>query len=164
MDSPWKSKWLPLARIVLRILLGGVFIYASWHKIARPAEFAGLVANYQLLPRVLVNPTALLLPWLELMCGLALVSGLMARGSALIVAGLLTVFIGALTISLVRGLDIQCGCFSSSGQGKINMYLDIGLDLVLLVLALAVLLLPSRTKRIGISSYATQAPEATKRR
>jgi uncharacterized membrane protein YphA (DoxX/SURF4 family) len=96
----------------LRIALGGIFIYASWDKILDPAAFAQIVANYQILPLYLVNPVAYTLPWLEAICGLALVIGYYTKGAVVIVNLLMLVFIGALLFNLARGLDINCGCFS----------------------------------------------------
>lgn len=96
----------------LRLLLGGLFIYASWDKILHPAAFAQIIANYQILPSQLVSPAAVILPWIEALCGLALITGLFARGAVVIVTALMTIFIGALLFNLARGLDINCGCFS----------------------------------------------------
>ena len=72
-----------------RLLLGIVFIYAAAGKIGDPADFALAIANYQILPSAWINPTALFLPWLELVCGLGLMSGVLKRGSALVITLLL---------------------------------------------------------------------------
>ncbi|MGD9207999.1 MAG: MauE/DoxX family redox-associated membrane protein, partial [Syntrophobacterales bacterium] len=84
----------PITASVLRIVLGSVFIYASFDKIRHPDLFAEAVYNYQLLPDVTVNLAAILLPWLELLSGSLLVLGLWMEGSILIVSGLMVVFIG----------------------------------------------------------------------
>jgi len=130
------------ARIVTsaRIFLGAVFIYASWDKIFHPAAFAELIGNYQLLPHVLINPAALLLPWLELVCGVCLIVGRLVRGSALIIMILMILFMGALASSAARGLDIHCGCFSVEPAANANILVDLFRDLVLLSIALAVLI------------------------
>lgn len=99
--------------IVLRLFLGAVFIYASYDKILHPLAFAQAVYNYRILPDALVNLTALVLPWLELLLGLCLAAGFWLPGATMISTGLLMVFIGSLAFNQMRGLDISCGCFST---------------------------------------------------
>lgn len=112
MRRHWKHEgFLALSA---RLILGVVFIYAGMDKIIHPAAFAEVVYNYQILPDYLINLTALVLPWLELVVGLFLILGLFREGSVLIVTGLMGVFLGAMVFNLVRGLDIHCGCFSSA--------------------------------------------------
>lgn len=106
-----------LARTVtflLRLGLGGMFVYASLHKIIDPAAFAKSIYNYQILPDQAINLAALILPWLELCLGLALISGRGALGAAAWCHGLLWVFFLALVYNQVRGLNIHCGCFTNA--------------------------------------------------
>jgi len=103
--------------LIARLILGAVFIYASIDKIGHPAAFAKDVYNYQILPDVLINLTALVLPWLELILGIFLLVGLFREGTAWIATLLLGVFFGAMVFNLARGLDIHCGCFHTSAQG-----------------------------------------------
>jgi uncharacterized membrane protein YphA (DoxX/SURF4 family) len=105
-----------LVQIVARLTLAGIFIYASLDKIAHPAAFAKDVYNYQILPDALINLTALVLPWLELFLGLCLLAGIWLPGAVLTVNGLLIVFLGALVFNMARGLDINCGCFSTGSD------------------------------------------------
>jgi cobalt-zinc-cadmium efflux system protein len=113
--------------LISRWILGGVFVYASFDKILHPYEFAEVVYNYQILPDALVNLTAILLPWLELSAGVFLILGLFVRGALFTCNGLLAVFLVALAFNFARGLDIDCGCFSSSGGpstgGSMILYL-----------------------------------------
>ena len=117
------ASWLthPITALVLRIVLGCVFIYASLDKIKHPDLFAEAVYNYQLLPEVAVNLVAISLPWLELLSGILLVLGLWMEGSILILSGLMVVFIGALGINLARGLDVHCGCFITQSTDPITL-------------------------------------------
>ena len=94
-------------------MVGFIFIYASLDKIAAPAYFAGTIQNYQLLPDALINLVAIILPWLELICGVLLLTGIWHRSAALIVSFLMIAFIIAITSVIIRGLDIECGCFGS---------------------------------------------------
>lgn len=103
-------RWLAL---FARLYLGGLFVVASWHKILYPGLFALDVATYDLVPLVLVNLTAIILPYLELFAGVMLVVGFRTRTGASLVLGMLLLFTAALLIALARGLDMSCGCFAS---------------------------------------------------
>lgn len=124
--------------IGVRILLGTVFVYAGWQKIFDPASFAQSIANYQLLPALWGNLAALFLPWLELVCGLTLISGWKMRAGALLITILLLIFMGALALSLYRGIDIHCGCFSVEGPPS-NLYIDLLRDGIMLAMSAVVL-------------------------
>jgi uncharacterized membrane protein YphA (DoxX/SURF4 family) len=100
------------AFVGLRMLLGAVFVWAGAVKIADPQGFAAIVGNYQILPGVLVGPAAVLLPWVEVLCGLLLLAGLWVDGSLLVVNVLMVVFMAALVSIWIRGIDVDCGCFS----------------------------------------------------
>jgi cation diffusion facilitator family transporter len=107
----------------LRVVLGGVFLYASYDKILNPQAFAQAVYNYQILPEAAVNLTALALPWLELLLGLCLVFAFWLPGATAASTALLSIFIGAMVFNQVRGLDIHCGCFSTdTTTGPIDMW------------------------------------------
>ena len=117
------SHWLihPNTALLVRILLGFVFIYASLDKVSRPDLFAEAVYNYQLSPEVAVNLVALWVPWLELLSGALLILGLWVQGSILILSGLMVLFLSALGINLARGLDIHCGCFTTQGTDPMTV-------------------------------------------
>jgi len=101
----------------LRLVLGAVFIIASADKIYNPAGFAQAIYNYQILPDALINLTAIILPWLELLIGVFLVVGYWLPGAVTLANGLLVAFFGALVFNVARGLDVHCGCFSTSTEG-----------------------------------------------
>lgn len=65
--------------IFARLILGGVFVFASFDKILHPASFAEAVYRYQILPDGLINLTAIVLPWLELIVGGFLILGFWIR-------------------------------------------------------------------------------------
>ena len=99
-----------------RLILGGVFIYASIDKIINPGDFAKIVGNYHVLPFGLENLMAIVLPWLELIAGICLIIGVMVDGSTILVVLMNIVFIFAITQALARGISIECGCFSVSSD------------------------------------------------
>jgi uncharacterized membrane protein YphA (DoxX/SURF4 family) len=106
------AAWLA---VPARWYLGGLFVFAAWHKIAVPHDFAVDVATYDLLPLALVNVVAVVLPWIEVAAGLLLLLGTRVRAAALLVAAMMAVFLAALVLALARGLDMSCGCFASQG-------------------------------------------------
>ena len=106
--------------LIARLILGVVFIYASVDKIAHPMAFAETIYNYQILPGYFISFTAIVLPWLELVLGIFLILGFFQEGSATMATFLLIVFFSAMVFNLARGLDIHCGCFSTSTGGTSN--------------------------------------------
>jgi len=124
--------------VLLRFFLGGIFIYASVDKILNPALFARAVMNYEMLPYWAVNVFALLLPWVEFVAGVLLILGLFTRASSLMVLGMLIMFGIGITQALVRGLEIDCGCFSVHETGKVMDWSYVVRDLALIACALQV--------------------------
>jgi uncharacterized membrane protein YphA (DoxX/SURF4 family) len=116
----------PHVRLVLRLVVGAVFLAASLDKIAHPLAFAKAVSYYHVLPSGSEYAFALFVPWTEAVIGAALVLGLASRGAAAITGALLLVFVIALVSAIARGIDISCGCFSTTpGEGH-----KVGIDLV----------------------------------
>jgi len=108
-------RWLthPYAALVLRLYLGGLFVYASMYKITYPIEFAENIASYQIVPFWAVNMMAIVLPWTELICGILLIFGLRAKSAVCMIGAMLVMFIVAIALTLLRGIPIGCGCFHS---------------------------------------------------
>ena len=94
-----------------RILLGAFFIYAGGLKIVDAPAFAGQVAAYQLLPYQWNYVAAATLPWIEMACGLLLLTNRKVRPASLVIGLLTLFFMIILTSVLYRGLNIDCGCF-----------------------------------------------------
>ena len=108
-------RWVPLAA---RLILGALFVVAAGPKIADPPGFAKAVWNYRLVPSALLSPVALVMPWLELLCGLALILGVWVRPAAAWIAILLIGFMGALGLNLARRHPVDCGCFAIASAQK----------------------------------------------
>jgi putative oxidoreductase len=107
--------------LIIRLVLGFVFIYAAITKISDPEGFSQAIYNYKLLPLFMVNIFAIILPWIELSAGVLLVFGISVKENSAIISGLLIVFILAVLISLFRGLDINCGCFGTVNGSKVGL-------------------------------------------
>lgn len=102
----------PYLSLAARLLVAFVFIYAAIGKIVDPQTFSKEISNYGILPFFVINLSALILPWLELFSGILLLAGISIKTNALIIGGLLFVFIVAVAIAMAKGLNINCGCFS----------------------------------------------------
>ena len=102
--------------LILRVYIGGLFIYASMYKINYTAEFAETIASYQIVPYMAVNIIAVVLPWIELVSGVLLVAGIRARSAVVFLGLMLIMFTIAMFINLMRDAPISCGCFHSIGE------------------------------------------------
>lgn len=96
---------------LLRVGLGLVFVFSGMAKLADPSGFADILASYQLVPPGLVDTATLAIPGLEVILGLGLV--LDVRGSLAGITAMLLVFCLVLWLAIIRGLEIDCGCFST---------------------------------------------------
>src|ERR1700693_5399224 len=101
---------------ILGLSVGGIFVYAGAVKVLDPAQFGLDIDNYKILPWFVSVRREFYLPWLEILCGLAVILGFLYRGGLSILTVLVLVFIGATIAAKARGLDITCGCFVPASQ------------------------------------------------
>ena len=122
--------------LITRLALGGLFIYASFDKMVHPLPFAQIVHHYRLMPPNLINIWAIVLPWIEAIAGICLIFGYRARGANMVIGGLLVMFVVALAITAFRGINVSCGCFTTSDAVKSNLIYriieDIGMGILFL--------------------------------
>jgi hypothetical protein len=112
MNQILSNRFLLLAA---RFVLGIVFVVAAVPKIAQPDAFAVSVEAYEILPVAVVNLIAVVVPWLELLCAVFLIGGARVRPSAALLGVMLAVFIVAISTAVLRGLNINCGCYGGTG-------------------------------------------------
>jgi uncharacterized membrane protein YphA (DoxX/SURF4 family) len=112
-----------------------VFLYSGVIKIGDPAAFAGSVASYKVLPYFMNFLVAATIPWVEALCGLLLIVGYRIKATSGIVAAMNVLFIILLTSTIIRGLDIDCGCFRQGGE-KTPAWIAILRDILFLSVAL----------------------------
>ncbi len=122
--------------MAVRVVVGVTFVSASVYKIMDPGSFARSIWYYHLMPGSLINLIALVLPWVELLAGLALIFGVLYRGAIVWVNVMTIAFIGALTLAVARGLDIDCGCFKAADNANGSALQPLILDGALLLLIL----------------------------
>lgn len=132
-----------------RIFIATVFIYAGAEKISDPAGFSQSIYNYRLIPNEIVNLLAISLPWIELISGILLFFGISVRENSAIIGTLLLVFIIAVAISMLRGLDIDCGCFV---KGSPVGWKKIGENLLMTIICLALLVFDSKLFTLNTKS------------
>ena len=125
--NAYRMKFLSNPKLVflLRVFLGIIFIYASIDKIIDPLKFSDAIDNYHITPVEMNNLAALIVPWIELVVGVFLILGIYVRGSSTIIILLLIWFIFILSQALVRGINVNCGCFNLTEQvNDVNLRAD----------------------------------------
>lgn len=121
---------------ILHLAFGGVFVYAGVMKAWNPMVFLDDVRSFALLPDPYAGMLAMFLPWLEILAGLAVVTGVMRKGGLLVLNACLLMFLAAICLAWARGTDIRCGCFGGSGDATSNYLELIVRDLGLLALGM----------------------------
>lgn len=124
--------------LLLRLMIGGTFIYASFDKIFHPDAFALSIFHYRLVPAIMLHPLAIYLPYLEFFTGAALLGGKYIKGASMLTSLMILMFIGAISSALFRDLDISCGCFGTDSGHVIGLQL-LFRDFVLLAGSIALL-------------------------
>ena len=126
--------------LIFRVILGIIFIYASYDKILDPAGFSKNIHNFHVTPIAIENLAALIIPWLELIIGVFLIFGLFLEGTTSIIIALLVFFIIILSQAVFRGIDIHCGCFKTEADAgttdlRIELIKHIFQDIIFLGMA-----------------------------
>jgi uncharacterized membrane protein YphA (DoxX/SURF4 family) len=103
---------------ILRLVIGGVFIYAGVLKLADPGSFARAIDDYGLVSWSLAKVLARVLPAVEVASGVGLIINV--RGALGLVVAQLLVFMAVVFYAIHLGLDVDCGCFGPSEQGADN--------------------------------------------
>lgn len=123
---------------IVAVLVGGLFVYAGVVKALDPVQFGLDIDNFKILPWFISVRLAFYLPWLEILCGLALVFHFLYRGGLSVLILLVLVFIGATVAAKARGLDITCGCFGHASQHW-SFPQHMAIDLVILIALITLL-------------------------
>jgi uncharacterized membrane protein YphA (DoxX/SURF4 family) len=127
-----------------RLVIGVMLIYASYYKVIEPASFAKSIWFYHMVPGSLINLMALILPWLELICGLGLILGIFYDGAKVWATLMMVMFIIALSSTIVRGIDIDCGCFKASQGATGSAWNSLIFDLVAMIFVVQLFISKSR--------------------
>jgi len=145
-----QSKAVTAILLLVRVALGGVFVYAAWIKLREPwLLFAMSIDAYGVAPQWAAELIARTLPWFELALGVVLLSGFWRRTSSVAASALLTVFFGLMVQAYLKGKTIACGCF---GPGEAISPLTLLRDGSLLAGAILLAVMAFRERRGGHSA------------
>lgn len=120
-----------------KFAIGFVFIFAGIEKIAEPLTFSDSIANYKMLPIAVVNFFAIAIPWIEVVSGILLIFDKFVKENAFIFNLLITFFTLMVLLAVIRGLDIDCGCFGTADAQKVG-FQKISENIGLIILGLYV--------------------------
>jgi len=134
----------PVLYHLARLILAMVFVYAGAVKMQDVVAFAGHVAAYQILPYAANYLVASTLPYVEFLAGVMLLLNLRVRPALMTVGAMTVVFMVALVSVLLRGLEIDCGCFNPGGGQETTAGVALLRDIALLVLIIVAWWLRSR--------------------
>ena len=129
--------WRLVVGRALAVLAGAVFVYAGVLKMRDPLQFANDVSNYRIIPWPIGVRLAFYLPWLEILCGLALIFQRAFAGALAITGALIFIFIGATIWARIQGIDVACGCFGSASSNlTLTWHLVINSSILALLIVL----------------------------
>ena len=123
-------------RLACRFVPAGLLLWAGFAKAFARQESILAVSAYDVLPNALIEPVAVLLPWVEIAVAILLIAGLFVRFAGIATATLSTVFIVGMAQAKARGLAIDCGCFGGGGVGEGVTWWDILRDVPILLAGL----------------------------
>ncbi len=147
MDSS-KDRILKIAVILLRVAMGGIFLYAGYVKLKDPWQlFAAGIRDYEMVPNWAADLLAQTLPYFELLIGLLLVVGRFLRLSTVSVSALLVVFFSLMVRAFVQGKEINCGCF---GPNELISWKTLVRDGSLLAVSLFLTVMAFRARRTSV--------------
>lgn len=117
----------------LYAFVGALFAVAAVVKLLEPEAFLSSMLTYQVFPHKVAVVLAYFAPVLELLVALCLASGFWRKGATLLTVAMLVLFIGLVGQGLLRGLEMNCGCFGADHlQSTTDYLLKIGQNVLLL--------------------------------
>jgi uncharacterized membrane protein YphA (DoxX/SURF4 family) len=150
---------MKILALILRLGLGGLWIYAGVMKLRDPQMFFEDIRNFRMTSSDVSMLMAIYLPWLETITGAALVTRKLVMGASLLSSLMAVIFLVALGSAWARGLDITCGCLGHDETNRTNYPLHVALDAVLLAVSVLLLSLEARPR----ASVSTESADASKR-
>jgi uncharacterized membrane protein YphA (DoxX/SURF4 family) len=124
-----------------RLLLGILFVVSGGEKLLDLKFFALVITEYQILPSLLIPAVALFVSLCEVLCGTMLLLDLFSQFSSSVMLCMMMIFIAAMTNSVMRGLEHECGCFEFLAQWNV-MKEEIGIGPIIRDILFFIMLLP----------------------
>ena len=119
--------------LLFRLVLAGVFLLSSFGKLVNIEEYSvNAIYNFQIMPVWLARPFGYVMPFIELLCALGLLGGVLTRLSGLGAALMSLAFFIAKAIVLLQGRSIECGCFGAIVEtlASVTIYMDVPMMLM----------------------------------
>jgi len=126
---------LKITEILISIILGLTFIFASYHKIIDPAKFAKVIYGYAIFPDFAINVLAIIIPFIELVTGISLILRIYTKSALSIINMFLISFILVIAFNLLRGHEFECGCFSFGNDNQVSSAVSLLIRDILLLTA-----------------------------
>jgi hypothetical protein len=145
----------PIIITLISISFGLMFALASVHKLRALDNFRAVLADYRVMPALIVPVVAIGLPVLEAVLGLAWLFSSIKPWVPTV--ALLVLYTTGIAINLLRGrVHISCGCGFGASK-KTDEALSWGLVIrnVILISAALVMSMPAATRAVGILDYIT---------
>lgn len=168
-EQPTNPSWLARADnsgvplLIARLIIGSLFIFMGAKKIGDPFTFLKLMRQYDMLldAHVAMNFIAVVLPWVEVVCGVALIAGVLIRGAALTAIGMLLTFTPLIysrgmalfhegAAASICGVKFDCGC----GSGEVYLCAKLMENTGLILLSIYALF--SQSRRFCLSGNVSQ--------
>ena len=137
-DSAHPNQRHPLRHwllLVMRLALGGTFALAAWFKFPAPQALADAIVGFELIHESMALEAAIILIWLEIICGTCMILGLWTRATAIVISGMLIVFQVGLISVVERGIEVNCGCFGQINEMQVG-WMTVARNAVLLLICL----------------------------
>ena len=105
------NRWLA---VVFRLILAAIFLTSSYGKLGDIEAYSvDIVYDFGILPMWAARPFGLVMPFIELLCALGLLGGVLTRLSAIGVSLMSLAFFIAKGVMLLQGRNVNCGCFGT---------------------------------------------------
>ncbi len=115
------NKFYPYLFLFLRLILGVIFLISAALKFSSPIDFAEAILNYQVFGFVLSHLGAIIVPTVEAIVGMLLLTGFWLKEALILTVSLYLVFDVMIFQAFLRGLDVACGCFNPTDQNPIDI-------------------------------------------
>jgi uncharacterized membrane protein YphA (DoxX/SURF4 family) len=117
----WNHPAHDFVSVPIRLIVGITFLIAAWPKLVAPEDFAWSIAMYRMMTPKYVHLLAIILPMVELVTAVIFIAGFRVRGAAVVMCGMLVMFIVALAFAFVNEIEMtSCGCFSPAGAKALS--------------------------------------------
>jgi len=131
--------------LIFRLIMAAMFLISSYGKLVDIERYSvDAVYNFGILPMVLARPFGLVMPFIEGLCGLGLLFGVLTRLAALGIGLMSVAFFIAKAIVLSQGRSINCGCFGAVIDTLASV--TIFMDIPMMFFALVVVMAPLKTR------------------